>query len=122
MSYITWRKENEDKFLATINDGAAPPCLKESSSNPLTDEVITPLVDEMLKKEYLNGVTFPILFAEYLFETYHISPVDCEILSQCGMRASLKMAAEASYKAGTMIGEILKKAKGTVDEEEEDVQ
>lgn len=111
MSYISWRKENEDKFLEKINDGEVILCLEESSKSKLTDELITPVVDEMLGKKYLNAISFPVLFAEYLFETYHISPADAEILCQCGMRAALQTCSESAYKAGAMVGEILRQVK-----------
>lgn len=119
MSYISWRKENEDRYLSLINDGDVVPCLQESAMNDMTNKIITPIVDDMLSKKYLNAVSFPVLFAEYLFETYHISPADAEILCQCGMRAALQTCSESAYKAGAMVGEILRQVKEQEDERDD---
>ncbi len=60
MSYISWRLKNEDRCLQIVNDGAIEtlPAWKETSHNKLSDSLVAPVVDEMLKKDKMIPINF----------------------------------------------------------------
>lgn len=91
MSYMTWRKNNEDKTLEIVNDGKLEnlPAWEVAATSILTDTVITPVVDDILKKPGMVPLAFPCVFGEYLYEEYNVSSADVEILAQVMLRGVL---------------------------------
>lgn len=109
MSYISWRKDNEDRILSIVNDGAIEilPAWKESSTNKLSDVLVGPIVDDMLKKDLMIPITFATVFAEYLFEQYHVSPVDIEIFTQMIIKSEMKHIENLATRCGEKIEQML---------------
>ena len=92
MSYIKWRHDHEKKTLEIINDGALETLSgwKESCHNKMTDTVITPLVDEMLRDTRMIPINIACLFAQYFHEEYNVAPSDIEFFSQAIIKAELR--------------------------------
>lgn len=95
MSYISWREENEEKVKKIVEDGALEtlPAWKYIAHNELTDTMITPIVDNILKGDW-DPITVACVFAEYLYERYHIEPVDAEILVQMIIKSYMSKTEE----------------------------
>ncbi len=108
MSYIGWRKDNEEKYRQLADDGSLElfPAFKESSHNDLSSTVVGPIVDGLIDNKEMSPIHFACVFAEYLYETYNVAPVDLELFTQYIIGSYLahgtemaKRAAEATAKA-----------------------
>lgn len=105
MSYIKWRKDNEDKYQQIADDGALEtfPAFKESSTNDLSDTVIGNLVDMILEKPGMSIIHFICVFSEYLYEEYGVSPSDIELLTQFIIKASLLQTSKIAQDTARMV-------------------
>jgi len=105
MSYISWRIKNEDRCLQIVNDGAIEqlPAWSITSHSELSDSVIAPIVDEMLKNKYMIPINFACVFAEYLFEQYNIQPVDIELFTQMILKSELEQVSRLATKQAPML-------------------
>lgn len=109
MSYITWRKENEEKYCEIANDGALEtmPAFRISSTCDLSDDVVGPITDQMANNPKMNMIHFAAIFAEYLYETYNISPVDVEIFTQYIIKAYLKQVVDNATESGKLLAKMI---------------
>lgn len=85
MSYISWRQNNrEEEVLNLLADGKFDqlPAWRSAKGNILSSVTTTPVVDMILTNDNMIPVNFGMVFLEYLFEEYHIKPVDIDIYTR----------------------------------------
>ncbi|MCM1231743.1 MAG: hypothetical protein NC489_16620 [Ruminococcus flavefaciens] len=86
MSYLDVGKEYEDRLIAGIKadpeEGCIFPCFAESC----TDEILQARVNKRIEEAYANKDINPhmliSIFAQYLYDQYHVLPEDLEFICQ----------------------------------------
>lgn len=96
MSYITWRRENEQKVLEKVQGGHLDQlsAWEHTATNKLSDIAISPIVERILENEYMIPVNFALVFAQYLYETYHVLPADIELFTQTIVFSEIEFLSE----------------------------
>lgn len=86
MSYITWRRENEDRVMSYVSKGNLRylPAWKDFASieGEIRNGLIYPVVCNMMEKEDMTPITFSLTFLQYLYETHHISTLDVNLFTK----------------------------------------
>lgn len=100
MSYIGWRKDNEETYIDILRapEGIAP-CFRESSTNPEIINITNTVVEQIMSNKKINIGTFPYVFAEYLYEEYKVKPADLEIMCLTIYKLLMRQTREIAEKA-----------------------
>lgn len=125
MSYVSWRSNNEDKYVDMIDNGETEdiPAFMESSKNDASVTVAGYVVDQLLARKDMTPVHFAGVFSQYLYETYHVSPIDIEIFSQYITLSEIKnresLSIEAAKAGATTVLELFENMYDKDEEEDE---
>jgi len=110
MSYVTHSKEYEDKILEGITKSTADDCYvpaygkaNDLSFNSTLCETIEAAIMRSEKHLGKELHLLPTAFADYLFEHYHVSDVDCEFLTMMYYRLMTRTAAQVGNDLGKKI-------------------
>lgn len=112
MTYAEWRQENEKKYAELVDGGALhefPAFNPETHTAELCDGV-DKIVDELIDDDLITPMHFACVFAEYLFEKYHLDPADCEFMGLYFTKGMLAYMNNASAETinRIMSGEIFR--------------
>lgn len=109
MNFFTWERKYGKQYAEMVDSGdiSDMPAFKISSRDELSDK-ITDIIKNRLETGKSIMEIAPII-CEYLYEVYHITPTDTEIISQYIMLGTAKMMIDMSEKVGKAIGERLLK-------------
>lgn len=98
MSYLSWRKEHEEKYIKMFENDMIDqiPAFRTTSRNPITDKIIEPVVEQLVYEHDMDPITFSTVFAQYLYETYNILPIDVELFTQFIITSTMKSLTEVA--------------------------
>lgn len=107
MNFFTWERKHGKQYADIVASGdiSSMPAFKESSTTEISN-AIADIIERRLTGGESIMELMPVI-CEYLYETYHISPVDVEILCQYVMLSTLKVSMDSAERAGKAIGKII---------------
>lgn len=110
MSYVSHSKEYEDKILEGMAKSTVDACYVPEygkanglSFNAILCETIEAAIMRSERRVGKELHLLPTAFADYLFEHYHVSDVDCEFLTMMCHRLMARTAAQVGNDLGKKI-------------------